>query len=434
MPRLLGGLQQVRAAAGDTLAARDAQQQRRRSLTAAAAVQNAVPARSLEPCDADPDTPAAASSSPESSGVSPMRAPARILRRIQSGRLAGFSGRGAGSDSAPVWRQAARASSESSSSAAGSRKAAGGPLGSWDNDTVVGAAQGREGMASDWDVVTASLDDSGSGNDVAAGLGAAPQLLSLGRGRKRRPLLRLPGLPGPAWVPDQAPSSERLTPLWPLSLHPMSYRQKNTERKQVDSAEKTGDRELADELRAVAADSADRSSASLASMDDGEASGSMDGVEHGGLQPVLDMEALRGADGCQDAQPSPSATERAAAQQSGCEASSSGEAVERAGGDVSPTARAPPARPDQASLVPAAANNAMPAARRRAAQPYARLLAMRQSAAARGAGRAGRVQVWRAGVMQHHPSCVQCAIFTKEIAQGCLQSDRISLTPSCLMW
>lgn len=77
----------------------------------------------------------------------------------------------------------------------------------------------REDDGSEWDVLSASLDESGGGQDFQAGLGVQPHLAvqhreATGGGRAGRR------------VRNRTDDHDRsLTPIWPLSLYPLSYRE-----------------------------------------------------------------------------------------------------------------------------------------------------------------------------------------------------------------
>lgn len=79
----------------------------------------------------------------------------------------------------------------------------------------------RRDAGSEWDVVSASLDESGGGQDFEAGLGVRPELAARDQpgsetARARRRRLR---------YKSRADDYDRsLTPIWPLSLYPLSYR------------------------------------------------------------------------------------------------------------------------------------------------------------------------------------------------------------------
>ena len=78
----------------------------------------------------------------------------------------------------------------------------------------------KEDDGSEWDVLSASLDESGGGQDFEAGLGVQPHLGSTqdppsGRAGRRSPNFR-----------NRTNDHDRsLTPIWPLSLYPLSYRE-----------------------------------------------------------------------------------------------------------------------------------------------------------------------------------------------------------------
>ena len=382
MPRLLGGAQQPLPAgpSDGTIAERDEQQIRPASLPQPAAVQQgSLPRRSsMEPaCSSG----GAAAAKPAAGG----RAGYELLRRLKSGRAASSSGcEGAASAAvaAPPGRrwQVLPARAGKGSGSAARLQGKDGRMGSWDNDagSVIGRGLGNDapGSGSEWDVVTASLDDSGSGHDVAAGLGVQPALLSLGRGRKRRPLLRLPGMPGPGSADEgnDERRQERLAPRWPLSLHPLSYRRNAAAERGAAAAaveaEPVQEQEQLEQAAAASVgDSADASSSVSASSEEA----ALAEVEHGGLQPLLTAESL---DDSSD----------------GADEGGSGMAVtlaatlleERVAAEAGQVAFVSPEKGTQLQAG-AAVNNAVPARRvSGGAAPLQRLRSMQQTAAAAG--------------------------------------------------
>ncbi|CAL8465334.1 g4869 [Coccomyxa elongata] len=77
----------------------------------------------------------------------------------------------------------------------------------------------REDDGSEWDVLSASLDESGGGQDFEAGLGVQPHLAAQHREGA-----------GGVWagrrVRNRTDDHDRsLTPIWPMSLYPLSYRE-----------------------------------------------------------------------------------------------------------------------------------------------------------------------------------------------------------------
>lgn len=244
-------------------------------------------------------------------------------------------------------------------------------LDSWEDDAGAAssgklqASADRETAGSEWDVVSASLDESGGGQDFEAGLGlehdlAEQSVPSMGRGRASsgRRRLRLPG---------RSDDHDRsLTPIWPMSLYPPSYREDVSVEQPVQNADGPRNSHGGDEQPAVSLSAAAESFSSASGPEQPPHAQSLE--EEDDEAARLGLESTLAGGGARP----PVLYDSDPRQQPGSPTAGASLAVQRGSGEKVAGSGGP--------VVGRAANNAVPA------KPISRLTAVRQTAV-----RAGRV-------------------------------------------
>lgn len=307
-----------------------------------------------------------------------------------------------GSAAAVTWgrRKAASVAALADDAKAFAQRRSGTGLDSWKNgpegasfssaaDTDV-HSEGKGGAGSEWDVVSTSLDESGGGQDFEAGLGVRPDLapqdqIGSEASRARRRRLRFSSI--------RTDDHDRsLTPIWPLSLYPLSYRERVSVEQKVSgvSSSSPGDTQ---QLRAASVSASAESSPSVSAYRaEGNLSACGETVLPRGSAEEADCEAAAlGMQSCLPELVSIDAGESSSQEQRS--SASTGVLVRR----PEPAGQVQKQRQQNSGVVGQAANNAVPA------QPISRLMAVRRTAV-----RAGKV-VLGASAFGARVSCYSCS-------------------------